>query len=572
MRLDTVRQERGAIAVVFAICAALLFSVAALGVDLGNAFVRRRDAQSQADLAALAGGAALPGSKSATDPAVLAVADYLLRNYPQDDSGVSLPSKSALAAQLVDGNDSNGEVYFPTSTKLRVVTPLATVNFGLANVMGFHNTRVDASATVQILSPGKPLPFMLPENCVTGPVELKDSSSDPTVSSFNPASDNGAGVAKIDSVAPLTVPGLASSMLTIYGKNFSNTLTVDYFQASTGDRVPTDTTASFPATRVADSGGENVATTSLPAGVFNRPGSWYVRISNGTTGYSKSYGTLVVGNPAAPPPGCGVNSTGDFGQLDSPRKDTTQLDDRTGLNIARGLDHLIVPFPNPAYSWPTGSSDTCNGNGGTVPPGAINDTDAYANDANCVDIKTGMNTNADTEGFIAGGTTSNGITYTGLLAADTTPGCDRFGGSSEALRLDVTTNDDVLSCFLPAGISVADVSGSSVSAAAANSISSKIFDSPRFGVVPVIKFGVNPQNGFYPIKTFQPIFITDETGPSTHGTSYATSQNGLVIQSSKLVGVKVVAINPAALPETADYDGPTIPYIGSGTKIVRLVD
>jgi len=63
-----------------AVLSLALFGFAALVVDLGNGFVRLRDVQAQADFAAFAGGRHLPAAKSATHPAVLAVADYLNKN------------------------------------------------------------------------------------------------------------------------------------------------------------------------------------------------------------------------------------------------------------------------------------------------------------------------------------------------------------------------------------------------------------------------------------------------------------------------------------------------------------
>ena len=79
-------------AVIVALCAVMLFSVAALCVDLGNAFSRKRGLQSQADFAAFAavkGGANLPAATTtplASQDAVIQAAAYLNRNLPQDDA------------------------------------------------------------------------------------------------------------------------------------------------------------------------------------------------------------------------------------------------------------------------------------------------------------------------------------------------------------------------------------------------------------------------------------------------------------------------------------------------------
>ena len=73
--------ERGAVAVVVALCSLVIFAVAALAVDLGNGFARKRDTQNQADFAALAGARSLPArhdDASANDEAVKEAAKYLV--------------------------------------------------------------------------------------------------------------------------------------------------------------------------------------------------------------------------------------------------------------------------------------------------------------------------------------------------------------------------------------------------------------------------------------------------------------------------------------------------------------
>lgn len=571
--------EHGTVAVVVAICSVLIFSIAALAVDLGNAMVRKRDVQSQADLAALAGAPKLGESntKSATDEAVMAVAKYLNENRPQDDAHGG-PAPDVTAAQLVDGGNSpypagiaNGEIYFLPDYRMRVVSPFARVDFGLADVMGFSNVDVQADATVGLVSPGPVVPFFLPKDCAAGSVTLKAGSYNPKAPTFDPASANGGGIAQIDSLDKLTVPGGAASTLRIYGSGFSATLTVDFFHEGSGDRTPVDVTQGHPATFASD-GDPDEATVILPSKVFNTPGVWYMRVNNGL-GYSKTAATFQVGDPAAPPVGCGQRSTGDFGVIDSPRKDVTQLAEASALNMAEGLDHDVVPFDTSIYALPPAKQDTCNGNGGTPPPGAKNDT-ASVDGNNCLDVKNGMNTDTVTDGMILGGTAAGG--YQGRLRKDTTTGCDRNGGSDEAILIGESINDDVLSCFLKAGVSVGEVSSETISADAEESIDADIYDSPRFMVVPVIDYPINPQNGFYPIVGYVPAFITDEPPASENvasgGTSYATSSNGVIIHSNKVVSLSVVAINPKALPDTADVTSGTVPYTGSGTKVIRLLE
>lgn len=562
-------EDTGAVAVIVGILAMVLFAGAAISVDLGNAFARKRDTQAQADFAALAGGPLVTGTntKSVSDPAVLAVVDYLNKNQPLDDGESCVPTKTCIAAgQMVNDNPSDGEIYFEPNYRMRVVTPPAHVSFGLAASLGFSSTDVRAEATVGLGSPGKVVPFFLPLACTAGAMDLKSSSYNPSAPTFNPASSNGGTVARVDSVNPLTVPGAVSSTLRIYGSRFTSTLTVDYFHELSGDRVPVDLTQGLAATLEVDRSVPQAdeATTVLPPRVYNTPGKWYVRVNNGS-GYSSDAATFVVGSPTPPPPGCGVRATGDFGVGDSPRAGITQLSVATAMNIALGLDHELAIF-EPETARPPQGTDSCNGLGATPYPGAQLDNVVRAGN-NCIDVKNGMNTDTVTDGLITGG-----ASYAGRLRTNTLDGCDRFGGSAEATRASLPTNDDVLSCFLPPGVTVGHISGTSIATEHKNSLDGRIFESPRFLTVPVIDHAVNPQNGFYPLVRYVPAFITDEAAASTKGNSYATSTNGLVIQNSKVVTVSVVVINPEALPLTADGSVGTVPYTGSGTKVVVLVN
>lgn len=562
------RTEQGAVAVLVALLSIVLFAVAALAVDLSNAFVRKRDAQAQADFAALAAGQELGSETSGAVPpdAVQAVLDYFNENQPQDDRS---PSLSLSLGQLTDGSDSNGEVKFANGG-LQVVTPPAQVDFSFARVISNQSSlEVAASATVRLRSPGSVPPLFIPADCAEGTVDIKASNYNPNAPTFDPASSNGGSVAKLDTTDPLTVDGGVPTTVTLFGERFATGMSVDFFHEASGDRVPVDTSQSIATTSVVLDAAGDEATVELPPKVYNVPGTWYIRVDNGN-GYSKDSVTIVVGSPTAPPEGCGVKSTGDFGYLDSPRKLVTQLADAGALNLAEGLDHALEPFGS---ALPPRVTDSCNGNGGTPYPGAVLDNVSQDGN-NCVAVKTGMNTDVVTDGLIVGGTTSEGAFEGRLAKTLTLPNCDRNGGTDSPDRLGVPTNDDVLSCFLASGVSVGDITAASLSSTAEKSISSRIFDSPRFMVVPVIDYGVNPQNGYYPIKGFAPVFITDEGVASTKGNSYATSTNGVIIQQSKVVGMRVVVINPDALPEaaSASSSASTIPYLGFGTRIIQLID
>src|SRR5262245_18891125 len=105
--------ERGAVAIIMALVSIVLFSIAALTVDLGNAFARRTDTQTQADFGALAAGRLQTSTATAgmtIPPAmVAAVRDAMNNNQPQDDKSPCWTTKTCVtSAQLTDGTLSNG--------------------------------------------------------------------------------------------------------------------------------------------------------------------------------------------------------------------------------------------------------------------------------------------------------------------------------------------------------------------------------------------------------------------------------------------------------------------------------
>ena len=205
------RDERGAVAIIAAISALTLFGIAAMAVDLGNAFARERNVQASADFAALAGGRNLPGpatntSANASDPSVQAVADYLNRNRPRNDgtsactwdsgSNTWLGSSCVTPQKLVDGDYTNGEVVFSNGGDyMTVYSPQARVDFGLANAIGFSHVNVSKSAEVGLFSPGGSLPFYTSITCSWGSPQIIDTSNGkakqlPATPSFLTASNN----------------------------------------------------------------------------------------------------------------------------------------------------------------------------------------------------------------------------------------------------------------------------------------------------------------------------------------------------------------------------------------------
>ncbi len=535
------RDDRGAVSVVVALMSLLLLGTAALAVDMGNAYARKRLVQTEVDLAALAGGANLPASTPADEnAAVAAVLDYLQRNstFGQDEL-------SWTAVDLQDGELGNGEVFFDNPNRMRVVAPSATVDFGLAGAMGFSSVDVSATATVEIRSPGRVLPTFLLEACSYGPQVLKDGNQDPEPEPiYVPSStSNGNGIPTPTRSSVEPIPAGSPIRITLTGTNFTGVTTVLFTRDVKNWSAPA----------------LNVTSTSLqvdvPDKVYNRPGVWHIRLQSPTKITKDRENLPVTVTTGSAAPGCGTSSTGDFGLMQSPRADSSSGSWLT-LNLAQGLDHTVLPFT----PFPTTPSGLCK-SGTTVIPGAVLDYDPPAppqDGANCINIYTGNQVSKLTDGIL------------GRLGNKPTT-CDVNNGTSQPFLINTYINNDVLNCFLADGYRLGDIS-SSTGAVPGDSLSAAALDSPRFFWVPVITPSVNPQNGDYAIRTFRPIFLTDESEFARHLSSDASTRNGLVAQQSQLSLVQVYAFSADALPETTVTSGPTEAYLGTGPRVVRLVE
>ena len=105
----------------------------------------------------------------------------------------------------------------------------------------------------------------------------------------------------------------------------------------------------------------------------------------------------------------------------------------------------------------------------------------------------------------------------GRLEKPTNPRCGRPDYMSGGHNY----NNDTLSCFLKPGYTLADIAKDDGVPMDALDIS--IFDSPRFFWVPVVFQGDRMLKKYLAIKTFAPVFLTDETvssaPPATTGSS-----------------------------------------------------
>jgi hypothetical protein len=163
----------GAVAVITAIVSLVLFGVAALTVDIGRMWVARRQSQSDADLAALAGALYLP--KDAPKACRTAL-QYLRDNMP----GGAAPSSGIDpdSACTATGTADNQILITNNKTRITVNTPRRTINFGLAQAIGFSQGHENATATAEIRSPKIGIePFFLSSTEVAGLSCLKDDNS-----------------------------------------------------------------------------------------------------------------------------------------------------------------------------------------------------------------------------------------------------------------------------------------------------------------------------------------------------------------------------------------------------------
>ena len=556
-KLDRRRTQRGAVAILVAVLAAVLLVVAALSVDLGNAWARKRQVQTQVDIAALSAGHLLPRTDTNEDDILQEVADFL----NTANNRVSGQEGSVTVAQLKTPALEDGHVTFSSDgEEMRVVAPTAWVDFKLVGALS-SGTDVTADATVRVFSekPRKAdlLPFLLPTDCIYGQVHLWSSGNNV----FRPAP-----VLAVPAVIPAAAgdfnAGLGPSSAN-EGTTVNITVTVTGISGNLGNETPSVsfTQGSKSYTRAGTwtkaTGATKTFTVVIGASdVTSTMGVWNATAAIGTKRADPvaftvtsipSAPTSPSETPSTPASGCpSGNVTGNFGALVSPRDVETRTQRENALNIALGLDHELAvresglgcEASDPDLLLDNESRDGNNcitgdqsGNGGD--PGSIT-----------AGLLTG--TGDTREGEYDGRlNVSRGATRAGCNGGDST-----LGG--------VTINNDLLSCFLRPGFDLTDLT----SPAPGNEqmLDTSVVDSPRFIWLPVVD---NRANGWKPVLRFVPAFITDET-----------DTNGLACNNhncTQVKGLTVFTFDVSALPVSerspvTDYDE-TI-----GRKIVRLID
>lgn len=576
------RHERGTVAIVVALSSTMLFALCALGVDLGNGFARKRDIQTQADLAALAAAAYLP-------------ADLVndANNADIYDAATEYATRNKVAGQVTatwdfsDADKTNGYIEFVGANKLRLYAPTSRVNFALAPAAGLPNhMNVSAVAAAEIRSPGKSMPFFVSQSCGWNDQTILDQTSGAPAPGYVPTLDptsSPTSNAKIQIINPTSAAKNATPptmVLTATTNNgFDNVDQVGFTAEGA------DASHHFPAPIVSGSG--NSLTVTVPNGVMLQDRVWWVRVhkTNGRWSSSDNAKSFVVGDPGADG-SCDSKNSGNFGSLALSRNDVNSsryLEENMAQGIQHGMDSYPAPYPADCST--------------TIPPAVLDSgTPVDGRLLNCLVTDSGADLQQRaTEAFITDtrqgtpaklavdGDTNKTGRYTKPDGFDYLTNCH---GAPSDRPIDVTgpgpdvpINNDVLSCFITGDDALGNpVTVGAVSAptgAPEHVISSAIFDSPRFFWLPVLVDDPSGgRSGSYAIVEFRPVFITDQpdtasrAAPSIDG----ENNNGIEMASGNVEKIRVRAINYESLPEFTGDMVHTIDYVGVGTKIVRLVE
>jgi hypothetical protein len=588
--------DTGAVAIVVAISSLLLFGTAALAVDLGNAFNRRRQSQGTADLAALAGAQDLDGTAVGAVKARVTAIDYLTRNLPL---GGAMPS----LGWDTNGDENDGEIQITQSdTRIRVVVPRRTVEFGIAAAIGHPRTTVTAEATAEIQSPASLMPFYVADG-QAGYLCLKDTSN-----------GAGGGAAMRAALLPAATPafdagqapsGTAGSTVTFTGSGLK-TITLMYFDgipgtnvnaAANGKSVSVTVPAGTAGTTVLVKGRESTGGPDFNAGTFTynaAPPPPAPAITSLTPASGPSTGgtsVVIAGSNLAPnpavwfgtagatvtassatsvtataPSGSGqvnvtvqvgtqtsnalpftytvdscLGSTGNFGFLDIPRSNVPASNNNSPLeqNIIKGLDHGIQTFP--VAQMPAVNTECLSGS--TPIAGAILDKGNGVEGANCLLTQTGNKMSASTQAFLDG---INNPSLNGRLYNP--PAGHARGAIATRTSMDI----DSFATYVSGGTVSSFLAGGTVT------VDREIVQCPRFSFVPVLNVSGNPQNGYYPIKSFVGVF-TEE---------FVTNGGG-----SQVSAIKAYVIPTSLLPAvlTNDEVGGTVKFVGSGPRVPVLI-
>lgn len=566
------RNERGAMAIVFAMSALLIFGLAAISVDLGNAMSRKKQNQTSADLAALAGAGSLPAPNS--DPAAqLAVrqkvAEYLNQNKPYSDGSDCNNSAATITAAQLDaseGDIANGQVDFlDGGNQIKVTPPSTKVSFGMATAIGFKGTCVQGNGTARIASGGTGFaPYYATSACSSGPQVLKSDAGGPSIPFSVPplAADTDSNTSVLSTVDPNPNPnsipqaavGAADGpAISVAGTNL-DAAKIDLvgFFNSDGTAPKTMAPLTVPA-QIATAVSVNV-----PNAVASVQDVWWIRVHNSVTGKWSARTEarpLLVGDAVL---SCDPEAaSGNFGAIDIPwTNNNASTNIEKGINTGLPAPMSLKRFPGPPFP----AQNSCQSD----PLGVVSTFGSLKPDTNCVQSTTGLKAGPAYDGYLKNST--------GKLRVDTSSLCQSQGRPQRSmLSTGESVNSDVLTCFLRNDtLKLSDainfVGGSSP-------FVSDLWTSPRFVLVPVIQ--TDPTGTKYmPIVTFVPGFITDQTTGASRTSPVMSGQteNGLVTQNpNKLRAIRIVFFDFDALPPPPD-GGQLIDYIGTGPKVITLVN
>ena len=647
--------ERGAIAIITAVASVLLFAVAALTVDIGNAWAVRGLLQVQVDSAAVYAADALPvtttGASAASSQLTVAkrvafqVACHPVRGQRTLNPALPAtcpasptdPNLNAYAQSLLN----SGAVSFPTTTEVTVVSPTARVDFGFGAIAGANGTTEVKSATAHIYSPGTAAPIALSLQCAlsaagTAPVfgDLASNTvplnyvaagalgPDSTVEPTAPTMPAGASGNTISAPVPntttqgvsvlpaltLTFPSTAAGTAAAVG----GTVVLHYYRGVSDVTVSSVYVAGV------------VAPVAIPTTVRDTAGTWYLKAQvtptnsalGGAARWTFNNQVFTVSPPA------GVASLVACGNLvDSPRADTNNVVGAAGAlrkNIQEGLDHPLTAHPSLVTLDPpaTPSAASVLGvlNGGLLncssAPGTVTDNDATRTSpvANCVTMATdGARATEFTEGFVGDPTGAvKGRLNCAVGPTTCTHGSFALGGFPGQ-----TYNDDTLSSYtvhaslldssLFWGLSTYLTDEVPAVTPPSSALSSDLYKSPRFMWVAVASRSVGATGCTQcPVLTMRPLFITQQQPTGMNAVDSLTTQlsaaagsltatitsllfpwltatatssdHGVVMNGTALRALRFQTIEPKALPvPPLDYTGPVSAYLGTGPKVIRLV-
>lgn len=555
------RGEAGVVAIFVAVLSTLLLLMAALAVDLGNGWARKRAAQTQVDVSALSAGALLP-ARTGADVQLVAdeVVDYL--NRTNND----LPGQDPVTrVQMLNGSFADGEVTFTNDgERMRVVAPPAYVNFTFGRIVA-EGVDVQAEATVELRSqipPGDEIfPFAMPDQCPFG-AAMADTgpggqNSPDTTGTFEPTnSRNGTLV----SITPsIVVTGLTSQNAEVVLDDLPNSSNSAEIQFRVGASTVHTATASWT-NRTSNSDDSRTVTIAVPPEVLANELTWsvwgYVKNKHTTNSL-----TFQVGSGVPAPDteiSCANAGEGQFGQMYSPRDN--QVPDQRGfaLNIALGLDHDLYPWRSAT------SPGLCGRKTQNPPSGGVQDKVNPLDDPNCLLPQTGNDGPWMIKGLITGleGTP-------GRLDAAANGSTRAACGPGDVTREGVLINNDRLSCFLNDSYTLNDIA--QAAGVSQEMLHPDVVKSSRFVWIPVMyaqqRVDID-NNSFMAIRRFVPGFITDETRAASNGASDATADNGIVI-GGQLEALQVFMFNPEALPP--NLRSPTVEFdeeLGRGVPVL----